>query len=282
MRITSPNNQTVRLAASLSARKQREANRLYLVEGPNLIREALVQGIELLALLFSDEHLEGGRAEELLSIYRAAEGAEPRPNLLRLERAAFRRVAQTETSQGVVAVARIHDSAEEALFAEPGANVLVLDRIQDPGNVGTLLRTAEAAGFSGAILMKGSGDAFGPKAVRAAAGSLFRLPLLFLDTAGEATDLLRRHGKRVFAADGSGECDYDDCDLAHDAAVVIGNEGNGLSEEWLRLADVHMAIPMEGKTESLNAALAGGIILYEAYRQKRAGVPSIRRRQDTT
>ena len=99
-----------------------------------------------------------------------------------------------------------------------------MDRIQDPGNLGTLLRTAEAAGFSGAMLLKGCGDVYGPKAVRAAAGTLFRLPLLFPETPREALELLRKHGKKIYAAAAGGHAPYYDCPLTEDAAIVIGNE----------------------------------------------------------
>lgn len=269
MRITSPDNRRVRRAVSLNARKHRDASGLYLVEGPNLIREALQENVALRTLFFlSEEELPDARIGELQSLKALAETGEHPPEIILLDRICFEKIVRTGTPQGVLAVAEKSVYTEQDYFAQSGGNVLVLDRIQDPGNLGTLLRTAEAAGFSGAMLPKGCGDAYGPKAVRAAAGALFRLPLLFPDTPGDAVRMLRSHGKKIFVAVAGAHTPYYDCALTRDAAVVVGNEGNGVSEEWIRAADCMLSIPMAGRSESLNAALAGGIIMYEAYRQR--------------
>ena len=136
--------------------------------------------------------------------------------------------------------------------------------------MGTLRRTAEAMGFGGAVIVKGSVDAYSPKVVRAAAGSILRLPLLFTEDAEETLSLLKANGKTAYAAvmrSGKAGFEYP---LARDSAIIIGNEGNGVSEEMLK-ASLHIHIPMEGDTESLNAALAGGMLMYESLRQRLAG-----------
>lgn len=271
MLITSPDNRRVRQAVSLGARKQRDALGLYLVEGPNPVREALEQDVVLQTLFFLEEDaVSQSRADELAPLRRLAADRKQPPEIFALSRALFQKITQTQTPQGVLAVAEKTVYSEETFFAPRGGNILVLDRIQDPGNLGTLLRTAEAAGFSGAMLLKGCGDVYGPKAVRAAAGTLFRLPLLFPETPQEALDLLRKHGKKIYAAAAGGHVPYYDCPLTEDAAIVIGNEGNGVSLELQQAADCMLSIPMAGRSESLNAALAGGIIMYEAYRQQLA------------
>jgi TrmH family RNA methyltransferase len=145
----------------------------------------------------------------------------------------------------------------------------VLDRLRDPGNIGTILRTAEAAGFLGAILMKGTADVYAPKVVRAAAGALFRLPVLAADTPEQAMRLLSRHGKTVVCTVPSGSQSYFDADLAEDIAVVVGNEGSGICETFLAQCDLRVSIPMEGRIESLNAAAAAAILMYESVRQRR-------------
>ena len=269
MLITSQDNRRVRQALSLNARKHRDTTGLYLVEGPNLIREALQQNVILHSLFFmSEDALPRMRIEELDAVRKIAEAGENPPEIRFLGRDIFQKIAQTQTPQGVLAIAEKSLYAEQDFFTPAGGNVLVLDRIQDPGNLGTLLRTAEAAGFSGAMLLKGCGDVYGPKAVRAAAGTLFRLPLLFPDTPQLAAGMLRINGKTIYAAAAGGNTPYYDCPFNEDAAIVIGNEGNGVSAEWLEAADCVLSIPMAGRAESLNAALAGGIIMYEAFRQR--------------
>lgn len=269
MLISSPDNRRVRQAVSLNARKHRDDTGLYLVEGPNLIREALQQNVALHSLfLLSEDALSRTRIDELEAVRVLAEAAEASPEIFFLSRDCFQKIAQTQTPQGILAIVKKPVHTEQTFFAEMGGNVLVLDQIQDPGNLGTLLRTAEAAGFSGAMLLKGCGDVYGPKAVRAAAGTLFRLPLLFLDTPQQAAGMLRANGKRICAAAAGGNIPYYDCPMTKDVAIVIGNEGNGVSPELQQAADCMLSIPMAGRSESLNAALAGGIIMYEAYRQR--------------
>lgn len=275
MHITSQNNPSVRLAMSLALKKQRDATGLFLVEGPNMIREALLQGFAFQTLFFSKEAMERPRGQELHLIQSSANDAKTCPDMLVLDAAAFKKVSQTETSQGIAGIAKKRYSTEQDLFFSQGSNVLVLDRIQDPGNIGTLLRTAEAAGFTGVLFMKGCGDPYGPKAVRAASGALLRLPFIFVDEDAAAIEMLKRNKKRLFVTTADATRAYYDCDIASDAAIVIGNEGNGVSQVWNDGADMRLAIPMAGQAESLNAALAGGIIMYEAFRQKQAALHRI-------
>jgi len=268
--ILSPDNSIVKNAAKLAAKKHRDESACYIAEGPNLIREAMQQGIELCSLFFLEDHsMPDSRAEELNKLQGKA--FEMKINTYSLGDEAFSKVAQTDNSQGALAIVKKKIYSKETFFYDPTGNILVLDRVQDPGNIGTLLRTAEAAGFSGAMLLKGCGDVYAPKTVRAAAGTLFRLPLLFVATPAEAADILRENRKCIYAAAADAEKRYFDVSLSKNTAVVLGNEGNGISAEFLRQADCLIGIPMEGRTESLNVALAGGIIMYEAFRQRISG-----------
>ncbi len=146
---------------------------------------------------------------------------------------------------------------------------MVLDRLQDPGNIGTIIRTAEGAGYGGILILKGTGDVFAPKVVRAAAGSLLRMPLIFLDTPAEAMEFLRDHRKKIIATRMGAETSYWEADLSSDIGLVVGNEGNGICRELLEGADLLVAIPMAGGLESLNAGVAAGIIMYEAMRKNK-------------
>ena len=176
----------------------------------------------------------------------------------------FDRLSDTEHSQGVLAVARKPETCE-GVAAD---RVLILDRLQDPGNIGTIIRTAEAAGFGTLIAIKGTGDLYAPKTVRAAAGSLLRVNVFEAYETEEAVSLCRKLGLRIIAGDLEGAVDYTQADLAGGVAIAVGNEGSGVSDELKAAADIKVRIPMEGDIESLNAAVAAGILMYEAYRQQ--------------
>ena len=180
----------------------------------------------------------------------------------------FDRLAQTETSQGVLAiVAKPETDAGD--FASASGNFVVLDRLQDPGNIGTILRTADAAGYRLAVVMKGTADIFSPKVVRAATGSLFRMPVVFMDSNSELVEFTRAAGKKLVATCFDTERCYFDEDLTDNIALVIGNEGNGICKEIIESSDVKIKIPMHGNIESLNASVAAGILMYEAVRGKK-------------
>ena len=143
-------------------------------------------------------------------------------------------------------------------------NVLVMDRIQDPGNIGTMIRTAEAAGYSAVVLVKGTGDVYSPKVVRAAAGSVLRMPFVFAEDAGKACEILKDAGKKLIGTSVRRARPFNEVDMRKNTALIIGNEGGGMSEEFHRLTDENVMIPMKGEIESLNAAVAAGIIMYHS------------------
>ena len=142
----------------------------------------------------------------------------------------------------------------------------MLDRLQDPGNIGTILRTADAAGYGLAVIMKGTVDIFSPKVVRAATGSLFRMPVVFMDSISELVDFSRAAGRKLVATCLNAQSYYFDEDLSENIALIIGNEGNGISKELMESSDIRIKIPMHGNIESLNASVAAGILMYESVR----------------
>lgn len=261
--ITSEANPIYKAAAQLKQKKYRDAGMKYLIEGPNLIREALQNGGEIELIIQSEDFREETLDNKDFRM-------EDFPMAV-MAPALFRRLSDTETPQGIMAVVkkRVYRRSE---FFSPGqsgtSNIIVLDRLQDPGNIGTILRTADAAGYLGAILMKGTADIYSPKIVRAAAGSLFRLPVLAADTPTEVIGLLKQHKKNIVCTAPAGDRFYYDVDLKENAAVIIGNEGNGACDEFLKHSDFLVKIPMEKKIESLNAAVSAGILMYESVRRK--------------
>ena len=148
-----------------------------------------------------------------------------------------------------------------------GANILVLDRIQDPGNMGTMIRTAVAAGYGMIIAAKGTVDVYSPKVLRATAGMIFEIPIVYADSTEELADVLRASGRKIAVTDPAGGRPYYEEDLSRNTALVIGNEGNGVSDEVMALADIRVTLPMKGSIESLNAAVSAAILMYEAVRR---------------
>lgn len=173
----------------------------------------------------------------------------------------LKKISETKTPQGLVFVLKMPHYGIEDLS---GGNILILENIQDPGNLGTMLRTAEGAGVSGVLMSKGTVDIFNPKTIRSTMGSLFRVPFLYTDDLEGSIEHLKKDGVRIYAASLQGTKFYDEIAYEGRNAFMIGNEGNGLSDEAVMMADELIKIPMEGKLESLNAAVSAAILLYNA------------------
>lgn len=245
--ITSTANPRIRALRELKHAKERAQSGLYLVEGEKLCAEALRDA--RVQTLLCDE----AKAEAYAALLARAQDVLLAPSHV------VASVSDARTPQGIVAA--VHLPAPLDLDDAAGA-LLVLDGVQNPGNVGTMLRTAEAAGFTGALLSPACADAFAPKTVRATMGSVFRLPL-WRGLLPEALAFLGRGGFTRVAAALGGEPFYAASRRLHEPlALIIGSEGAGISEEILALADMRVALPMRGRAESLNAAVAAGILMY--------------------
>lgn len=250
--IASSDNKIYKRVRSLAQKKYRDRLSRYLVEGENLVEESLSEGLAATVLIRDDrQDLYDRFAEkDAYSVFMTGD--------------LFRKVAQTETSQGILAEVEKRTYDETAFAETAKGNILVLDGLQDPGNLGTVLRTAAAAGYGGAVILKGTADVYAPKVTRAAAGALFRLPMFFAENAAQAAAILRKMGKTIIGTTPRGGIPYLDADLTKDIALVIGNEGNGMSEEALAVTDQNVFIPMHTGMESLNAAVAAGILMYKS------------------
>ena len=177
-----------------------------------------------------------------------------------LKNGEFERLADTKHPQGILAVAR---QRRYALSDIPdGKLYIILDTIQDPGNLGTIIRTAEAAGVAAVIMNKGCAEIYSPKVVRSTMGSIFRVPFLCTDDLENVIAEMKQSGVKIYAADMSGK-NISEIKLADKRAFIIGNEANGITEEVLRLADEKVSIPMAGKVKSLNAAVSSAILMYQ-------------------
>lgn len=182
----------------------------------------------------------------------------------------FKRISDTMTPQGILAVVKkkelfIKDMLEAQ--SQDRKLFLMLEDIQDPGNLGTIIRTAEGAGVSGVIMSDKTVDIYNPKVVRSTMGSIFRVPFIYVDNLADVADNLKKSGIKLYAAHLKGSRNYFEMDYSKSSAFLIGNEGNGLSDALAEKADALIKIPMFGQIESLNAASAATILMYEALRQ---------------
>ena len=183
----------------------------------------------------------------------------------------MKKLTDTVTPQGILCIVRQPSYTVEDIINHPGHRLLmILEDIQDPGNLGTIFRTAEGAGASGIIMTKGCADLFNPKVVRSTMGSIYRVPFFVTDDIEQTISLVKNAQIEVFAAHLKGEHFYDEIEYK-DAAFLIGNEGRGLKDSTASLADTYIKIPMSGELESLNASMAAGILMYEHNRQIRTG-----------
>ena len=181
-----------------------------------------------------------------------------------------RHLSDTKTPQGVIAVVRRKEPAiEELINKEKNPCFFLLESLQDPGNLGTIVRTAEGAGVTGIIMNKETVDIYNPKVIRSTMGAIFRVPFCYVQSLTGVIDEIKSAGYEVFATAMEGSEVYDCIDYTNGAAFIIGNEANGVSDEVFEKASKRIRIPMEGKLESLNAAVSAAIIMYEIARQKR-------------
>ncbi len=248
---------------------------LLALEGFHLVSAALEGGLAP-AVLFLREGEEVDTLESLQRLFArpgketragaSAAGIPLRTELLVLPKALFAQVLATETPQPIAALVPAPHLGSGAVVEAANPLVLVLAGLQDPGNVGTLLRSAEAFGATGALLLTGTATPWNPKCLRASAGSALRLPLMAVESAAAAAEVLGSHGILSYAAVVRGGNQPGDAPLGRPAALWIGNEGAGLTASELAACDRRISLLMPGKTESLNAAVAGSLLLYEAAR----------------
>ncbi|TXS45858.1 RNA methyltransferase [Streptomyces sp. uw30] len=265
--LISPRSPRVLAARRLAKRNFRGKDRLFLAEGPQAVREAAAYASTLVELFTTVE-----AAERYADIIGEARAAGARVHLAAEQVIAD--ISTTVTPQGLVGVCRFVDTPFEEILAARPKLVAVLAHVRDPGNAGTVLRCADAAGAEAVVLTDASVDLYNPKAVRASVGSLFHLPVAVGVPVDQAVAGLQGAGVRILAADGAGDRDLDDeldkGSMGGPTAWVFGNEAWGLPEETRALADAVVRVPIHGKAESLNLATAAAVCLYASARAQRA------------
>ena len=246
--ITSLKNPKVIAWKSLKDKKGREEHHAFLVEGDKMVREGLASGLTVQAVLIR---------EDLTREYLPLDHL-PVPYVLPAH--VFNAVCDTKTPQGIAAVVRMETRPAS------GPRLLALDGVQDPGNVGTIVRTADAAGFDGVLFSRECADLFSPKVLRATMGSVFRLGFSSPASLPEALEELKKKGYSVLSSQLDGDPFYERSGIAPSFVLVVGNEGNGISDAVKAAVTHRRCLPMRGGAESLNAAVAAGIMMYELTR----------------
>ena len=261
--ITSTSNPRVRQIVlwQEKAKKRREDN-VFLAEGIKMLREAPKDWIKEVYL-----------TEEVLQRLRKEDGEV----LAKIENTGYellsdevmKKVSDTQTPQGALVVLNRPSYTLEDIVGNGEGTFVVLENLQDPGNLGTIIRTGEGAGIRGVIMSQDTVDIYNPKTIRATMGSVYRVPFIYVETLSDSICYLKEKGVQTYAAHLKGTTQYYEFSYTGGTAFLIGNEGNGLKKETADLADEYLRIPMEGQVESLNAAIAATILMYEAYRQRR-------------
>lgn len=260
--IISSQNPLIKEVKSLKSRKDREAKGLFFVEGSRIVEEAANENTDIKYTVISEDYASGDEGRRLSGIleksgcrnYMVPDGL-------------YKQLTDTETPQGILAVIGL---GERRTIDDTGSDDLyvILENIRDPGNMGTIMRTADAAGFTGVIVSSGCVDVYNTKVLRATMGSIFHIPVYYCSTAPDAVRLLKSKGIKVYASHLKGSCSLYEADMTVPASIVIGSEAEGVSEETALSADMLIRIPMPGRAESLNASVAAGIMMYEAVRQR--------------
>lgn len=268
--VTSLENPTVKYVRALSKRRERQRERAFVVEGARLLSEALNAGAAPRMVLMARDLLGEGEAQDrlLIRLTELREDVNRHMRVLEVTPQVMRAVSETETPQGIVAVFAFPEHPEPVTGTPL---IVVADGVRDPGNLGTMLRTALGAGVTGFYTTSATADLYNPKVVRAAMGAHFRLNLRsnvgweMLDEALDGCDA-------VWGAEAGGETVYSAADWSLPSALIVGNEDRGISPEGRARCTGALAIPLSGGLESLNAAIASAVILFEAARQRRASV----------
>lgn len=260
--ITSPSNPRIKALVRLRNRRERDRSGRFLVEGYREVSRALGAGLVLDELYVAPGLFLGHNEAALVS-----QAADTGTEIIDVGDAAFTRASYRDRPEGLIAVARQFPAAISDVDFTGNPLLLVVEAIEKPGNLGTMLRTADAAGATAVIVADPNTDPFNPNVVRASLGTLFTVPLAVTDTA-TAIERLRANRVQVLAATPFGAISHHSVDLTGPIALVVGSEQYGLSDPWLEAADARIVIRMPGSVDSLNAAMAAGILLFEAVRQR--------------
>lgn len=256
--ITSTSNPQIKRLLQLQKKsKVRDEENVFVVEGLRMFAEVPVNRVEKVYIsesLYNKKKLELNLQDFPYEI---------------LSDNVFSHVSDTKTPQGILCVVKRKKYDLDELLKVKNPHFMVLDNLQDPGNMGTIVRTAEGAGVDAVFMSKDCVDIYNPKTIRSTMGSIYRMPFIYIEDIPELLNVFRKNGVKSYAAHLDGKNSYDKENYQTGTAILIGNEGNGLRDEVTKNADILVRIPMQGQVESLNAAIAASVLMFEVFRQRR-------------
>ncbi|MGE5301051.1 MAG: TrmH family RNA methyltransferase [Acidobacteriota bacterium] len=263
IQITSASNSRIKDAIRIRERKNAEGDNLFVVEGPKIVEMALTAGAKIREVFFTDHFTAKNEGKELLGLL-----SKKTADICRVADHVFAKLSDTETPQGIAAVASYPVLPLDRLSLSAASLYAVLDGVGDPGNLGTIIRTSDAAGVDAVILLEGTCDAFIPKVIRATAGSIFNVRLA-LATGDQLVAWRKEHDIQIAVTAADAPRSVFEAELTGALAFIFGNEARGVRKAIKDSADLLLKIPLYGKAESLNVATSAAICLYEAVRQRR-------------
>lgn len=262
LRISSSQNPIIKEVKALRERKHRDSLKKYFIEGKKIVAEAFSFPSDVDYILISEFLENSNEIDETVNFCSINE-----KKLIMVPDKVFSEISDTKTPQGFLAVMNQPSLSIHRLPAS-SSFIIILDSLQDPGNLGAIIRTADAAGVDAIFLSKGSVDIYNPKVLRSTMGSIFHLPIYRYDSFIELKIILQENKFKLLTTHLKGDSNLYDLELNNPIAIIIGNEANGVSSEIANDADYLVKIPMPGKAESLNASVAASIIVYECLRQR--------------
>lgn len=255
--IKSKDNSKIKYIRSLNTKKNRENDSAFVVEGIKFVWESINENSDIKFALISESSSQKNEILDLIQILKEKE-----IEYFSCEDNIFNSVAETINAQGVLSVVSKGVYIKEKVLNDYKF-IIMCDRIQDPGNLGTIIRTADAFGPAAVVMNKGCADVYNPKVVRATAGAMFRVPFIIGDESEEIINYVKTAGFEIISTVINSEFSFEDINRAEKICVVIGNEGQGISQEIIEASDEIITIRMNGRAESLNASIAAGICIYE-------------------
>lgn len=262
-KITSSSNSIIKHVKSLHKKKSRWKTENYFVEGLRAVSESIISSANIECFLYSDSLFDLNGGQELYN-----QISNKYDNIYNITDKLLKDVSDTENPQGIMAIVKFETTSLEEIILEENNFLILLDEVRDPGNMGTIIRTADALGANGIIITLGCVDVYNPKTIRSTMGSIFHIPIVYQEDIEETIKNLKNNNISIIstALESSDYC-YN-IDFKKDFALVIGNEASGISDKAIEQSDYIAKIPMIGRAESLNAAIASGIVMYEASRQR--------------
>ncbi len=266
MDISSHHNKNIKHIKSLALKNNREKYNEFVIEGIRMVKEALQSNAKIKAVALSNSFYSNERNRAFINLC-----SQSYYKLFNIPDNLFAEISQTESPQGVLAVLSIKSHSLEDVNFKHSPFIVYCDAIQDPGNMGTIVRTADAAGADAVILSKGCVDIYNPKSVRSTMGSLFHLPVIKSEDINQTFSFFKERELSIISGHLSDAEYHFEIDMRQGLVIVIGNEANGVSKQVVEMSNHLVKIPIVGHAESLNVGIASGILMYEVVRQRKKG-----------